>query len=123
MTTLNEITYVDWQQKINSIGEVVEGAEEINQSIAIILTTKKGSDPHRPDFGSDIYLYLDYPINEISAHIIREATDSITKWESRITINSITVNVQESNISVYIDWTLKETITKGITQVSYVKAA
>lgn len=123
MTTLNEITYVDWQQKINSIGEVVEGAEEINQSIAIILTTKKGSDPHRPDFGSDIYLYLDYPVNEISAHIIREATDSITKWESRITINSITVNLQESNISIYIDWTLKETITKGITQVSYVKAA
>ncbi len=123
MTTLNEITYVDWQQKINSIGDVVEGAEEINQSIAIILTTKKGSDPHRPDFGSDIYLYLDYPINEISAHIIREATDSITKWESRITINSITVNIQESNVSVYIDWTLKETITKGITQVSYVKAA
>ena len=41
MTTLNEITYVDWQYKLNSIGSVAEGVEDINQCIAIILLTRK----------------------------------------------------------------------------------
>ena len=45
MTNLNEITYVDWQLKLNSIGGVAEGADDINQCIAIILLTKKGSVP------------------------------------------------------------------------------
>ena len=54
MTTLNEITYVDWQYKLNSIGSVAEGVEDINQCIAIILLTQKGSDPLIPTFGSDI---------------------------------------------------------------------
>lgn len=89
MKTLNQITYVDWQIKINSIGDVVEGAEDINQSIAIILMTRKGSDPHRPTFGSNIHLYIDYPVNEASANIIRETTDAITEWETRITLNSV----------------------------------
>lgn len=119
MTTLKDISYIDWQVKINSLGNVVQAAEEINQSIAIILLTKKGSLPHRVDFGSNIHLYLDYPINEISAHIIRETTDAINKWEPRVTINTVTTEIKENSISINIEWTLKETIIKGIMQVSY----
>ena len=37
MTNLNEIKYVDWQFKLNDIGGVAEGVEDINQCIAIIL--------------------------------------------------------------------------------------
>lgn len=48
MTNLTEITYVDWQLKFNTIGGVAEGVEDINQCIAIILLTRKGSVPHRP---------------------------------------------------------------------------
>ena len=61
MTTLDEITYADWQYKLDTIGSVAEGKEDINQCIAIILLTPKGSVPHRPDFGSNIYKYIDYP--------------------------------------------------------------
>ena len=70
MTTLNEITYVDWQYKLNKIGSVAEGVEDINQCIAIILLTQKGSDPLRPTFGSDIYKYIDYPINSAKATVM-----------------------------------------------------
>ena len=97
MTNLNEITYVDWQLKLNTIGGVAEGADDINQCIAIILLTKKGSVPHRPTFGSDIYKYIDYPVNEATPNIVREATDAITMWETRIKINSIEVEIEESN--------------------------
>ena len=39
MTNLIEITYVDWQYKLNGIGGVAEGVDDINQCIAVILTT------------------------------------------------------------------------------------
>ncbi len=45
MTNLNEITYVDWQLKLNTIGGVAEGADDINHCIAIILLTRK--DTHK----------------------------------------------------------------------------
>ena len=59
MTNLNEITYIDWQYKLNTIGSVAEGVDDINQCIAIILTTRKGSVPLRPTFGSEIYKYVE----------------------------------------------------------------
>jgi hypothetical protein len=36
----------------------VEGIEDIRQSIRIILETPQGSDPLRPEFGSNIYQYI-----------------------------------------------------------------
>ena len=123
MTNLNEITYVDWQLKLNSIGEVAEGVDDINQCIAIILLTKKGTVPHRPTFGSDIYKYIDYPINEATPNIVREATDAITMWEARIKIKSIKVEIEESNLTVKVEWTLKNTSTTGRAEVTYDTAA
>lgn len=118
MTNLNEITYVDWQLKLNAIGGVAEGADDINQCIAIILLTKKGSVPHRPTFGSDIYKYIDYPINEATPNIVREATDAITMWESRIKINSIEVEIEESTLTVKVEWTLKDSNANGVAEIS-----
>lgn len=118
MTNLNEITYVDWQLKLNEIGSVSEGVDDINQCIAIILLTRKGSDPHRPTFGSNIYKYIDYPINEAIPNIIREATDAITLWETRIKLNSVTASSEETKITIKIEWTLKESNTKGTTEVT-----
>ena len=123
MTNLNEITYVDWQLKLNSIGEVAQGVDDINQCIAIILLTKKGTVPHRPTFGSDIYKYIDYPINEATPNIVREATDAITMWETQIKINSIKVEIAETNLTVKVEWTLKNTSTTGIAEVTYDTAA
>lgn len=118
MTNLNEITYVDWQLKLNGIGEVAQGVDDINQCIAIILITKKGSVPHRPTFGSDIYKYVDYPVNEAVPNIVREATDTINKWETRISVKSINVEIVETNIKIKVEWTLKDSNTSGKTEVT-----
>lgn len=123
MTNLTEITYVDWQLKFNTIGGVAEGVEDINQCIAIILLTRKGSVPHRPTFGSDIYKYIDYPVNEAIPNIVREATDSISLWESRIKINSIEVEIEQSTLNVKVEWTLKDSNASGTAEVSYDKIA
>ena len=118
MTNLNEITYVDWQLKLNSIVGVAEGADDINQCIAIILLTKKGSVPHRPTFGSDIYKYIDYPINEATPNIVREATDAITMWETRIKVDSINVEINETNIKIKVEWDLKDSNANGYTEIT-----
>ncbi len=118
MTNINEITYVDWQYKLNQIGSVAEGAEDINQCIAIILTTRKGSVPHRPTFGSEIYKYVDFPINEAVPNIIRETTDALALWETRVTVKCVNVNITEHKINVKIEWSLNETKTQGRTIVN-----
>lgn len=108
MTTLNEITYIDWQLKLNEIGSVSEGIEDINQCIAIILSTQKGSVPHRPTFGSDILKYVDYPINSAKANIIRETVDAITLWETRVNVDSVSVEIDETQLKIKVQWSLKE---------------
>lgn len=106
MTRLEDITYVDWQPMLNQIGEAVEGIDDINQCIANIIKTRKGSVPHRPTFGSNVYQYVDYPISEAIPNIIREATDSITEWEPRVEIKQMTASSEKEKITLKIEWTL-----------------
>ena len=106
MTNLNEITYVDWQYKLNGIGSIAEGVEDINQCIAVILSTQKGSVPHRPTFGSDILKYVDYPVNVAKANIIRETIDAITLWEARVKVDAVTVEINQTQINIKVQWSL-----------------
>lgn len=118
MTNLNEITYVDWQYKINEIGSVSEGVDDINQCIAIILLTPKGSVPHRPTFGSNIHKYVDYPIKEAIPNITRESIDAIQQWETRIKIKSLITEINKTQIEIKVEWTLNNGKTTGKTIVS-----
>ena len=118
MTNLNEITYVDWQVKMNAIGDVAEGVDDINQCIAIILLTRKGTDPLRPSFGSEIYKYVDYPVNVAKPNIIRETIDAITLWETRITVNSVLIETENEHIKVKVQWKLKSGSTTGSAEVN-----
>lgn len=104
MTTINDIKSVDWQPKIGEIGAVVEGLDDIHQCIRIILTTPKGSVPHNPLFGSDIWRYLDYPVNEVIPHLIREAVDNIEAWEPRIQLIGIQPVVDGATITLQVEW-------------------
>lgn len=106
---LDEIKSADWQFKLNEIGSVAEGLDDIDQCIKIILMTRKGSDPHRPEFGSDVWQYIDYPVNEAIPNIIREAYDAINLWETRVRVNSITAEINESQITFQIERQIKYT--------------
>ena len=118
MTTLKEITYVEWQQKLNGIGEVAEGVDDINQCIALIIMTRKGSVPHRPTFGSDVYKYVDYPVNEARPNIIRETIDAINLWETRIKVNSVIVDIENEHIKIKVQWKLRDnSATNGTAEI------
>lgn len=88
--TLADITSADWSLKLGAIGQVVQGVADVDQCVAIILTTPLGSDPLRPTFGCDIWRYIDHPMSESLPAIVRELTAALTLWEPRISLVSVT---------------------------------
>ena len=104
MKTLNTITSVHWQPELGNPGSIVEGLSDLKQSIQIILLTPKGSDPHRPNFGCDIYKYIDWPVNQITPYLVREAIEALKYWEPRISLIQVTVNIDDSQVTLQVKW-------------------
>lgn len=125
--TLSDITSADWSLALDTlgrpgsgIGNVVQGLADVNQCVGIILTTPKGSDPLRPTFATNLWQFIDYPINSLLAAVVREVTQALTLWEPRITLVSITAqpvidNTAQSgaHLDVSVTWKLKLT-TNGV---------
>lgn len=121
-TPYTSITAAHWQPALGKSGEAVEGLRDIDQAIRIILTTPKGSDPHRPEFGSNIHLYLDWPTNRVTPHLVREAVDAIRVWETRVTVVQVQVLVDEEQVTVRVQWRVAAGAAQ-VTEVPYARAA
>ena len=93
--SFKKISATDWSSKLNALGEIVEGYDDIKQCIEIILLTSKGSVPHRPEFGCDIFQYLDLPADHAVPQLIYEAHGALKRWEPRIDVESVTAQAQE----------------------------
>lgn len=126
ITQINSVNE-NWSISTNDFGGVVTGIDEINQTIGLILSTKKGTDPFRPTFGSDIWDYIDSPINTAGANISRAITEAIERWESRIKIISINYKTQPqedtnsqipSGLIFEINWQLTEGTDQQIFDLS-----
>jgi len=118
--TLDDIQSADWSVMLDSssaqpapgkgLGNVVQGVADINQCIAIILSTPKGSDPLRPTFAYDLWQWIDAPINVARPALVREIVEAVTKWEPRVRLLSVVIDLVPgslSNLSVTIVWQLK----------------
>ncbi|WP_028684153.1 GPW/gp25 family protein [Pseudomonas chlororaphis] len=121
-TPYTSITAAHWQPALGTSGEVVEGLRDIDQSIRIILTTPKGADAHRPDFGSNLHLYIDWPVNRVTPHLVRETVDALRRWETRISVVQVQVLIEESQISVRVQWRVADGVTQ-LTEVPYARAS
>jgi phage baseplate assembly protein W len=112
--TLADITSADWSLKLGTIGAVVQGIDDIDQCIAIILTTPPGSDPLRPTFGADLWTYIDNPISVAIPSIVRDVSAAITMWEPRVTLQSVSVSPvidsssqSGAHLNIAVTWQLK----------------
>ncbi|UVM52221.1 MULTISPECIES: GPW/gp25 family protein [unclassified Pseudomonas] len=121
-TPYTSITAAHWQPALGTSGEVVEGLRDIDQAIRIVLTTPKGSDAHRPEFGSDIHLYIDWPVNRVTPHLVREAVDAIRRWETRVSVVQVLVLIEDSRIILRVQWRVADGVTQ-LTEVPYARAA
>ncbi|MDR3134254.1 MAG: GPW/gp25 family protein [Prevotellaceae bacterium] len=94
----------NWQISINNPGVIVEGVEDIAQCVYTILTTIKGSDPLRPDFGSNVMKYIDRPVNEVQSLLAYEVIYALEIWESRINVRKCRYTSDETGKSnIYIE--------------------
>lgn len=117
---LSDIISKDWSYSLSEFGKVVEGADDLSQCVFIILTTQKGSDPLRPDFGVDLLSYIDAPINIAAANLTQELARQTNKWEPRVTVTRVSYKIEGSQITYKVDWQRADGTTNN-TEVTYVR--
>ncbi len=104
MTAVASIRERFWQPALGTLGAVVTERADIAQAIALILTTPRGSDPHRPLFGADLAQFLDRPELEATPYLIAAAAEAILAWEPRVALVSITPMFSLAQVTLTIVW-------------------
>ncbi|AAU91008.1 MULTISPECIES: GPW/gp25 family protein [Methylococcus] len=112
-SVIGTIASVNWQPRLGQPGDIVQDAADIDQAIRIILTTPKGSDPHRPEFGADILQYVDRPEIEATPYLIAEIADAILLWEPRIELISIRPSFGLAQVTLAITWRFRGVDSKS----------
>lgn len=118
MTTLAELRARWWQPTLGDVGAVVVDLEDIAQSIRIIVTTPKGSDPHRPEFGADVLQYIDRPEVAETPALISEVARAILAWEPRLELVGIVPTYGLAQVSLAITWRLKGGTAENLTELT-----
>lgn len=113
-----------WQLALGGDGPlngVVQQIADVGQCIRIILTTPKGSDPLRPEFGCDAGNYLDLPLDAARPHIVREVRAALV-WEPRVTVSGVTVSRGKEQSGghavIRITWSLADMKGGSVTEVN-----
>lgn len=84
---------------------LVNGDDELNEAIRLILGTAKGERPMRPEFGCGIHdLVFGSADSETAARVAYEVRSSLVRWEPRIEVLGVDVSFDDNEPAVmYID--------------------
>jgi phage baseplate assembly protein W len=92
---------------------MVSGAEDVDRSIAMVLSTAKGERLMRPEFGCTIWDQLFDPINANTLGRMAQAVrDSLSQWEPRIVLEDVVVQPdpsQDGKVAIDITYRVKAT--------------
>jgi phage baseplate assembly protein W len=93
---------------------LVEGDEDVRQSIRIILGTNLG-ERIRMDFGSGIQAFVFEPISTTTLTLLRaRVEEALVRWEPRIDVERVEASLPErtaGRVDVSIDYRVRETNT------------
>lgn len=100
---------------------MVSGAEDIDRSIVMVLSTAKGERIMRPQFGCAIWDQLFEPINANTLGYMAQAVrDAIGQWEPRVELENVNTASDESgNGRVLIDVTYRVRATNNRRNLVY----
>jgi phage baseplate assembly protein W len=115
----DQIAAADWQLRAGELGAVVEGAEDVAQSIRTILATPRGSLPLAPEFGSALAEYLDQPVDAARPHLVRETVDAVTRWEPRAEVVRVAVQLASdgAGVELVVEWRFRGGAAGGVARV------
>jgi phage baseplate assembly protein W len=86
---MEPVSIRDWSVSLYSFGATVEGVDDVEQAIAIILRSPPGCDPLRPDFACDLVSLIDRPVTAVSAEAVRRIRAALIRWEPRIAVTAV----------------------------------
>jgi len=94
---------------------MVADAEDIRQSIRLILATDPGERVMRPDFGAGLRALLFEPINANTVVMVRHRVEeALVTWEPRIDVQSVAISAEEAasgRLLIRIDYAIRATNT------------
>ncbi len=103
MSRVDRITHQDWQPALGA-DDIVGGLDDIDQCIRIILGTPLGSDPLRPDFGSNVHRYIDWPQDRAVTYLVREVFQAVCRWEKRVGQMDVRVSHEVAAVVITVIW-------------------
>lgn len=87
----------NWQLSLEGQGRIVQGLRDIGQSILLITSTMKGSDPLRPTFGCDLFDFIDQPLPVAGPAMASAIRDAVNLWEPRVTVLAVRYSRQDEH--------------------------
>lgn len=104
-----------WQLSQGGKG-ITQGADDIDLCIHHILSTRKGADVLRPDFGSNHFDYLDTPEDVFVPNVVREVVLAIQTWEKRAIVESVQFEGFAPHIKMIVAWRIADEIVSELYQ-------
>ena len=104
-----------WQLSQSGNG-ITQGADDIDLCIHNILSTRKGADVLRPDFGSNHFDYLDTPEDVFIPNMVREITLAIQTWEKRAVVERVQFEGNAPHITMKVFWRVADDIASDLHQ-------
>lgn len=104
---------LSYKPQLNQLGDAskVINNNAIKQAVKTIVLTPPGSRLFEPDFGCGVGAYLFEPLDaDTSEKLQKIIKNSLARYEPRILVNSVTVNVNEDNymMDVEINYLISE---------------
>lgn len=76
---------------------LVEDDRDIEEAIKIILLTRKGERPSRPEFGSELHTLVFAPNDATTSGLARRYTmEALARWEPRIEVKEVLIDDSEA---------------------------
>lgn len=104
-----------FDKRIKSV-EMVSEAEDIRQSLYILLSTKQGERIMRPDYGSDVQSMIFEPIDVSTTTYLKETIKrAILYFEPRITLDEVIVvedGEEDGLLLITLNYTIRKTNTR-----------
>lgn len=80
---------------------LVQDERDVEEAIKIILTTRKGERPMRPEFGSELHSLIFATNDSGTAGLARRYVfEALARWEPRIEVREVEVDLTSQNEGV-----------------------
>lgn len=117
MNLLSEIISKDFQMRLyGKSGEVVVDDDDVSQCLAVIVMTRPGEVPHEPEFGCDLWEYVDRPVNEVQLFVSTAVINAVRRWEPRVEVLGVAYEYSAdfSGLAVEVKYRRLDNLTERV---------